>query len=170
MYWIVWLIISVGVDIKTRILKQNGRTKGVSYLELWAQSTTEDYIRAENERKKGRKKTSVCPVKWHTLACCQWIRVGPIALRKKWWWLFLHMQGFGGKVPGIILRSRCLFVCLFSVCKWKHLLAHTNFTPYSGISPQWLRQLRRLWTCVAWGVAYESISLIDSHIMPGQHS
>ena len=39
-----------------------------------------------------------------------------------------------------------------------------------SISPQWLSKRKRLYTSVPWRVAWELVSLIGFHTMPGKHS
>ena len=64
----------------------------------------------------------------------------------------------------------CVCVCVCVCCKWRSACTH-QFHPFRPrISPQWLSNLRWLWTSVPLWVVCGPISLLSSYIVPGQHS
>ena len=77
------------------------------------------------------------------------------------------MRGFYGKVRRFIPHLRFFFF------QSGDQFANTNSTFMTRISPQWLSELRWLWTSIPWRVACKFVFLMDSHtMMPmlGEHN
>ena len=81
-----------------------------------------------------------------------------------WWWrLFPSLRGLLGEGS-----TKNLLPALFfpkAEISWR-----APIPLQFSISPQWLSELRRLWTSAPWRVARELVFLIGSYTMPEQHS
>ena len=76
---------------------------------------------------------------------------------------FPRIRGFGERFDESL--PACAFFSFFFLSG--NQLALSNVILSAGISPQWLSDLRRLWTTVFRRVASEPVSLIQSYTMPG---
>ena len=78
---------------------------------------------------------------------------------------FFTCKDFGGSF-NYSFPSCTFFIIIISF----FLFSGDHFYSLARIRPQWLSELRWLWTSIPWQVACELIWLIGSHMMPWRHS
>ena len=81
---------------------------------------------------------------------------------QKWWCFFPCMQGFGEKVQWVT-PCQCIFI--FSSGDWLEHAQPTLYASQSTVAQPAAMILDEL----PWRVAYEPISVLDSHTVPGQN-